>query len=312
MPVPVARFSKSVAHPVNKDNYNFSNGQFKTIHNLTSTLPLSPVGPPPSFGTREEWINSLPTWRRTKPRRIWEDDTASIDQQSQRHFTQGLVDADNASAIKGAHAEACLPPSCDMFTIPSPDHGEADDEMSSGYSLSQYANTNGVTWEVPTGPLHFENHESYSFAGDMRYSPQQSYERGAFTPVFEDQSPDTASGPEPVSSPAEPVTPFGDFVDRAVAAAQDYDAVGFEDSNPIDLPIYECCDTGDRISFCQAPVVYPSIAEGPKGPAPSLEGSGANTGYKKLAEPLSIWVANYVWNVCTTGLSLPSMFSQPS
>ena len=37
----------------------------------------------------------------------------------------------------------------------------------------------------------------------------------------------------------------------------------------------------------------------------------ASIAYKKLAEPLAEWIANYVWKVCTTGMNLPATYAQP-
>ena len=137
MPVPVPRISKPVAHPVIKKN-NPGGLQANPFQNLTRTLPVSPTGPPPSYGTREQWIESLPTWRRQKPRRIWEDDnTIQVQQRAAQDFLQGLTVAANAPVIKGARAQACIPPMCSMLdtsrsSIPkvvSAGNGEADEEM---------------------------------------------------------------------------------------------------------------------------------------------------------------------------------------
>jgi hypothetical protein len=62
----------------------------------------------------------LPTWRRTKPRRIWEDDSCFVEQRAEQDFCQGLTAADNASVIKGTHAQAWIPPLHILPEVPTP------------------------------------------------------------------------------------------------------------------------------------------------------------------------------------------------
>ncbi|KAJ7507481.1 hypothetical protein B0H11DRAFT_1902617 [Mycena galericulata] len=318
MPVPVPCFSKPSAHHVLKKSLS---GQSNPFQGLTCSLPVSPPGPPPSFGTREEWINSLPSWRRTKPRRIWEDDPRFAGHRAEQDFCQGLAVAHtNASAIKGARAEACIPP---MYTIlrtdlPLGSDGDADDEMSSDYSaLDRVPCDNDSQWSNSSLGMDVDYQSQLDIstsspASDLPNYDEQLYERGAFTPVFEDQSPGVYSGPDVGSSPVGPVTPFGEFVDRAVAAEsyatydeslsaksqaalQEHFGSGSQSYNPVDFPPYIA---GERLK-AEAPV-------------PDVVTPSATSGYRKLAEPLSDWVANYVWKACSTGFSLPAAFSRPS
>ncbi|KAJ7591323.1 hypothetical protein C8J56DRAFT_559607 [Mycena floridula] len=269
MPVPVPRISDSTAaHPVFKKSID-KNGQLNPFQNLTRTLPVSPTGPPPSFGTREQWINSLPSWRRTKPRRIWEDDSRLLAAQD---FQQGLAFAANASAIKGLRAQACGPALSEALVA----DGDADDEMS----------------PIDNGEM------------DIVY---ENYERGVFSPVYEDGSPTDACGHEASSSPLEPATPFGDFVDRAVAAAQV--CIPYNDNSYailMDKASPQCC-------YPAFSMVEPA-RESVTAPAPPAEVTPtATSGYKKLAGPLSEWVANYVWKACTTSdLNLPPSLTRSS
>jgi hypothetical protein len=54
------------------------------------------------------------------------------------------------------------------------------------------------------------------------------------------------------------------------------------------------------------PCVPDEQAKGAFVPAPEpVIAPTATTAYKRLAEPLADWVANYVWKVCTTGTNLP-------
>ena len=304
MPVPVPRYSKPVAHPVIKTSHR-GEGQ---IPNLAQTLPAAPTGPPPSYGTREQWINSLPSWRRTKPRRIWEDDSHFADKRGKQDFCLGLTAAGNASVIKGTHADACIPPFSTLFQAPSQpqlasEHLSVDQESWSASTpvegLDNVMVVEGQSRDIrPIGVI---------ITGSSYNS--QGYERGAFTPIFEDQSPGMA-GQDIDSSPLEPLTPFGDFVDRAVANAQSY-----VDDAPSSIGVPQT-DVICKDQCYQAAPPYQIVSEQPKepapAPAPEVVTPSATSGYRKLAEPLSDWVANYVWKVCTTGLSLPSLFSTPS
>lgn len=304
MPVPVPRYSKPVAHPVIK-TVHCGEGQ---IPNLAQTLPAAPTGPPPSYGTREQWINSLPTWRRTKPRRIWEDDSHFADKRVKQDFCFGLTAAGNASVIKGAHADACIPPL--SISSQAPSQPPVETQLTSGRLT-----VDRVQWSA-SSPV--EGHDDVMvveeqpqdirpigvFVTGPSYN-SQGYERGAFTPIFEDQSP----GMDMDSSPLEPLTPFGDFVDRAVATQSYQDVVPSSIGAPQTADICE--------GQCSQPAAsYQIVPEQPKepapAPAPEVVTPSATSGYRKLAEPLSDWVANYVWKVCTTGLSLPSLFSAPS
>jgi hypothetical protein len=321
MPVPVPRISKPVAYPVIKKN-NSGGLQANPFQNLTCTLPVSPTGPPPSYGTREQWIESLPTWRRQKPRRIWEDDnTYQVQRPAAQDFSQGLTVAANAPVIKGERAQACIPPLCTMLDssrsiIPkavSACDSEADDEMYLEYPQWKWEPCADPT--VEGLPLEFgaPNPSPASIDTDV-FAAAHSYERGAFSPVFEEESPGFGSGLEAASSPMEPVTPFCDFVDRAVAGTLPskqiggMDFIGAENAilrdNVPCLQDFQAADTGQIVeqpkqpTQAQAPV---SVAI-PSSPA----------AYKKLAEPLAEWMANYVWKVCTTGHDLPSNYVNPT
>ncbi|KAJ6539075.1 hypothetical protein B0H19DRAFT_960148 [Mycena capillaripes] len=311
MPVPVPRFSRPSAHPVLKKNATGPN----PFQSLTCSLPVSPPGPPPSFGTREEWINSLPTWRRTKPRRIWEEDSRRAEQD----FYAGLAAADsNASAIKGSRAEACIPPLYTLLRtdLPLGSDGDADDEMSSDYSaLDRVACDNDSQWSNSSLGMDVDYQSQIDIstsspASDLHNYDEQVYERGAFTPVFEDQSPGVYSGPDVGSSPVGPITPFGEFVDRAVAA-ESYPTYGEGLSAKSQAAQQEHCgsvpQSYDTSEFHQYVKEEDAAASAPEVVTPS-----ATSGYRKLAEPLADWVANYVWKACSTGFSLPSAFSRPS
>ena len=292
MPVPVPRLIKPSAHPVNKP-VTRAPGHTQFTHNL----PVPPSGLPPSYGT-------LPSWKRTQHR----------DQASVQDFLKGLTAADNASVIKGAHAEACIPPMrnrAQQKVVAGSDFARnyrsvKGDTIGSGREVPQL--DSNVMWSSSAYPAY---DGGYSDGADLHQNTYPtdldsaySYHLKGFTPIFED-SPGSASGGEDGSSPMEPLTPFGDFVDRAVATTHSYPSL----NNHYD-------DRGlvvEQDAYQAAPV-FPSIADVPKQQDPIQESSAApsaTVNYQKLSEPLAEWVATYVWKVCTTGFSLPPGFAQP-
>lgn len=337
MPVPVPRQSKLPAHPVFKRGNDIDNAKYSVFQQLTRTLPVSPVGPPPSFGTREEWINSLPSWRKLKPRRIWEDDSTRVGEgRGEQRVQEGLTGAGNASVIKGTHAKACIPP---LFTflqdsgftpvVPQTDvrqgcDEDADDEMSSdGSVMDQGQYDNGSQWSASSPAANIDDEmdvaqaPQYGVAEDRPgwhrddgvVFEEPLYERGAFSPVCEDDSPQMVDGPDPASSPIGPATPFGEFVDRAVAAAETYTSPGgflYSTEMMHHESQYQLADEAPDVDH-----QYLACQEEPKPVAPFLEPvvtPSTTINYKKLAEPLADWVTSYVWKVCTTGMSLPADF----
>jgi hypothetical protein len=154
----------------------------------------------------------------------------------------------------------------------------------------------------------------------MQISPAEGFslcprDYGAFSPVLEDPSPETHADYDPGSSPIGPLTPFGDFIDRAIAKntePSDY-------MDPVDSMYhygqvrdpYQGLHYGSPYSQTQnhappnGPLKQPSAPDTPSVPSASVD-------YKKLAEPLSEWLACYVWRVCTTGAGLPHHFFRPS
>lgn len=320
MPVPVPRTSKLVAHPVIKKNK--SGGlQANPFQNLTRTLPVSPTGPPPSYGTREQWIESLPSWRRQKQRRIWEDDnTSQVQQPAAQDFSQGLTVAANAPVIKGERAQACIPPLCTMLDSPqtsipnvvSANDGEVDDEMH--LDIPQWKWESCIDYAAETLPQEFgaPNPSPASVHTDISISAAHLYERGAFSPVFEDESPGFGSGLEASSSPMEPVTPFCDFVDRVVAGTLPSKQSGGMDFNDTENAIRKAkVPSLQDLQNAGAGQIVEQAKQPPQAPV-SATISSSPSAYKKLAEPLAEWMANYVWKVCMTGNNLPPNYVNPT
>jgi hypothetical protein len=143
------------------------------------------------------------------------------------------------------------------------------------------------------------------FASDDSVFDQPLHEGGTALPIYEDRSPG-----DPVSSPLGPITPFGIFVDRAVADAHIYPSCGKFYSGEMAIQSSALRQSKDGGNGTFAPFTLNMEPEVPKEPLPAAEtvASSINVQYKKLAEPLANWIADYVWKVCTTGLSLPPPF----
>ncbi|EPQ59382.1 hypothetical protein GLOTRDRAFT_33627 [Gloeophyllum trabeum ATCC 11539] len=292
MPVPVYR---SPAHRVIKHHQSGDRNQppRSVLGHLKTSLPLVPLGPPPSFGSREEWINSLPSWRRNKSRETWEETSAT------RSFDKGLTVAANATVIKGVRAEACIPPVSPGLQ-PKSEVMDAEGRTMHGDSASRNGRDTNGGW-----------HRYGEVLRVRELKQENAYEKGAFTPVFEDMSPE-ADGGEADSSPPEPVTPFGEYVDRAMATGP---PVQVYESMPAPPNYYpqEYHYTYSMVQY-QPQQDVNKDAQAVHQVAPSVSDSAtapvASAAYRKLAEPLSEWVASYVWKACVTGMGLPAEYTE--
>jgi hypothetical protein len=122
-------------------------------------------------------------------------------------------------------------------------------------------------------------------------------EGGVFAPILEDDSPDMMD-----SSPLEPLTPFGDYVDRAVAASDVMVSVDpLSPNRPQEFQYPALC----AAQCCQVQA-YPhvEVKEEPFVTA-TEQPPTASSAYKKLAEPMAEWIISYVWRVCTNTIVLP-------
>lgn len=297
MPVPVPRVSPLPAHPVYKHHSSISEDgvTLSRLHRLSGNLPVSPSGPPPSFSSREEWINSLPSWRRAKPRRIWEDDLrAPLKRQlSEQFFQQGLASADNASAIKGQRAQACTPP---MFHHSSDLVSDTIAQPHGGFNTASYECARQIM------PPHYEDVEMKTASPEYPFNLESNE-------VLSDD--DLSPGRDASSSPIEPVTPFADYVDRAIAAAEAYPllyATERPEMHSASIPHLSqqlFCQENSSPGKAKAESAHVKaeavIADTPSSPP-------FNDVYKKLAQPLSEWLADYMWKVCISGSCSPPSF----
>lgn len=295
MPVPVPRPSKPCAHPVLKPhNRNLpQNLQYQHI------VSLSRTGFSPSLG--ENW---LPTWPTTTLR--FPSDKVSAYPHAQDFFPGLTVSADVA-VIKGVHAEAYIPPMHNLlqehnavatqnFTAHRSTTSSGTHDVDLGFTMSAGA------WNVGQGTKGGSHLAACGHASLL--NPHGDALAPCFTPILEDHSPSSVSGPDIRSSPLEPLTPFTDFVNRAVSATE-LDAQ--PDNFGLDVAHHQ-----DKQEILHVPT-FPSIADVPKPQEQASTTSPTTTsGYKKLVEPVSEWIANYIWRVCTTGYNLPLAFLQTS
>jgi hypothetical protein len=161
-------------------------------------------------------------------------------------------------------------------------------------------------------PFHPEN----DIGDGMNVSPIESYDRiltrnfGAFSPLLEDPSPDTNQY-DPGSSPLGPITPtpFGDFIDRAITST---DVEPTIDPTYPDLGRQPYDYHGNQQPQYGQVQIFPKQSPRKQVPVVAAPPPTATTEYKKLVDPLSEWLACYVWRVCSTGAGLPSHFARPS
>ena len=152
---------------------------------------------------------------------------------------------------------------------------------------------------VPLEMIRQDGVRAWPHAPDLYFED----DGGLFAPVLEDDSPDMMNG-DIGSSPIEPVTPFGDYVDRVVAASDAsilHDSLLPSRSQELQVPVSVDCDP----QFCHlhpcalVEVKQESVA------AVNEHPSTASVIHRQLAEPMAEWLVSYVWKVCTNVLVLP-------
>lgn len=255
----------------------------KTFQYVISNLPSNPTGPPPGFGTREEWLQSLPAWRKNKPRQTSQDQKLVSDMGLSEYvdFNRGLIDTRFVSVSKGGVAEACSPP------VPSNPKG-----LREGF---QYPNMYGVLSVRQTASTGLEAPPSSVTAIGMA----QPLSLLALSPDRGDDSPISPSPRTPdslevwasttLADPENCPTPFAEHVDRAFAEAAALSP----------QPAYV------TRSVCK----QPTTQECSSLPLEPILNPLSMRSYRAMAEPLSDWLALYIWRVCTTGLSLRPEYS---
>lgn len=297
MPVPVPPYSRPPAHPADKLKRHSDPTRYTSLQSSYS-------------------LGSLDTQRTVshRPHRIWEEEPLN----SQLGFPQGLTTAANAGVIKGARAQACLPPATSLVRRSQPHaHYRRHSSGNMVTSLSAFTSLASSFFTADSSPPQTHRPtppRTEDGTGDMmNVSPIENFDKifarnfGAFSPLLEDPSPDANrcdSGPSPIG-PITP-TPFGEFIDRAITSSCIEPAIDQTYSRSYNT--YH----GNQQQHNQVNYIVSKQSPRKQAPAVAAPPPTATTEYKKLADPLSEWLACYVWRVCSTGAGLPSHFVRPS
>lgn len=295
MPVPVPPYSRPPTHPADKSKRHSDPTRYTSLQTSYS-------------------LGSLDTQRTVshRPHRIWEEESPN----SQLGFSQGLTTAANAGVIKGTRAQACLPPATSLVRRSQPYvHCRRHSSGNMVTSLSVSTSSTSIFFAADSSPPQTHRPTPSHTQDDMMsVSPIESYDKvlarnfGAFSPLLEDPSPD-ANQCDSGSSPIGPVTPtpFGDFIDRAITSSciePTIDPMYPRSYNPYNGNQQQQHSKVNHLVSKQSPRKQVAAVAAPP--------PTATTEYKKLADPLSEWLACYVWRVCSTGVGLPSQFIRPS
>jgi len=295
MPVPVPPYSRPPAHSADKLKRHSDPTRYTSL--------------PTSYS-----LTSLDTQRSVprRPRRIWEEEFTP-----QLGFPQGLTTAANAGVIKGARAQACLPPMASLAHRNRPYvHSR---RHSSGDMVTNLSASASIFFTADSFPAQtyraIRSHHEGDPSDTMNVSPIENYDNffarnfGAFSPLLEDPSPD-ANQYDPCSSPIGPVTPtpFGDFIDRAITS--NYVEPTIDPTYPdLGRHSYNAYHGNHQPQYGQTAPKQSPRKQVPTVPVPPPT---ATTEYKKLVDPLSEWLGCYVWRVCSTDAGLPPNFVRPS
>lgn len=240
-----------------------------------------------------------------------------------------------AEIIKGDRAQACIPPLLTLFQTeqprpPQPSQEFEDDvnddigssnldydiesQWSGGTTRSE--DVTDMDIEAPSGrhPLPAVEGDAANLGDPFPQFPQRHPQfDDSYSPTPEgDASPEPNADEDPASSPLGPITPFGVFVDRAVAAAQ------FSNGPEVLLPTLPPgphSPYGIRYGAQLHASIpqYEAASQRPETVMPPVQDvipmPSATHSYKKVADPLAEWVATYIWKVCTTGMSLHTQYT---
>jgi hypothetical protein len=220
-------------------------------------------------------------------------------------FSSGLVRAGNAPIIKGDRAQACIPPLLTLYQTEQaryPQHFQEPEEdvdeigsVTLDYEIeSQWSG--GTPHSEDLAEMEIDTTCDHRVVASDVFLPQFG---DSYSPPQEGAS---SSGPapdeDPASSPLGPITPFGVFVDRAVAASHFSSKADLAITPPFDhnSTQYAPPHAATLPYANQQPEVFPTPDVVPMPPA--------TLSYKKIADPLAEWIATFIWKVCTTGMCL--------
>lgn len=326
MPVPAPLFNHPLLHTVHKPGHCSDSNtttelpRFQSVFGYVAhSLPQHPAPAVPHQGLLDTW----PSWERSRP---WEAFDNRKEEASDRltrfredcerkGFCDGLIAAVDVPISKGELAEASHPPgptsqgarlsrmvlwAYDSGGLqasnphvadnqPQPSHRPFND-WSGGYMQvgneveSDVDNSEALNmWD---GDRHIV---SRPMPSAIRHEYRDQYSgQIVFSIACEEDSPRSPLDFTPDCCKAAPrivehITPFAEFVDRAVVDPQTQMISGAAMDSPITSNVQD-----DNQTVASEPAMGPE----------------AIRAYRQWAEPLSDWLAEYVWKVCTTGLSL--------
>ncbi|KAH7887970.1 hypothetical protein F5I97DRAFT_931619 [Phlebopus sp. FC_14] len=291
-------------------------------HHPERSVSLSPACPLPPSGGRERCIHPLSPCTTTEVRQGWQVDfgPVAVTERQNQGFCKGLAGAIGASAIKGAHVETCIPPLEPLFQTRALETMSPVAHHMPGFDIPEFDTQNA---RPPCGPLSptspvvdmQQNRVDYP-ATDAHRCLRSSHlhaedELSSFAPILEDDSPEWIGG-DMGSSPIEPLTPFGDYVDRAVATSDP--SLPYEPLAPrsqlYTFPFSAHCGSRCPPNCCHLqPYSRADVKEGNPTTA-SQPSAPATLTYRKLAEPMAEWIVSYVWKVCTNAISPPQTIAR--
>ncbi|THH10087.1 hypothetical protein EW145_g1563 [Phellinidium pouzarii] len=200
----------------------------------------------------------------------------------------GLIAADNAVVSKQRHAEACHSPVHRSGYLPST------------MGLQHYSKQLGSSESTWSG--YDADDDVYVGVVPPKGETQCFDQRNGHSTYHDEDSSLLNCGDrclvfEHVEQPSEKImlqdttTPFAEYVDRIVASDATHASDHFIMDAQNTLP----------------PVDTPRRQQQPATAEPLTDPAYIKT-YRAIAEPLSNWMADYVWKICTTGLDLPQRF----
>lgn len=287
-------------------------------------------------------------------------------QDQQPPFSNGLVGTANVPAIKGALAQASNPPLQQQALVTHAHnihalHEAMRFEQENNCSVDSMPYLDNQSQWSASSPTDRDMYPEYNMSTN-RYGDNVNV-----IPVYDAGPPELVQGYDVGSSPIGPTTPFGDFVDRALAMQMNPDISpaayaeqaqatrsygpsiatllakrALDESMSIAAPVVDTARKAANRTVVDKPptsayeriavswsVTAPLAAEAARKVArddgaakpytkdkPPAQASSSDpqyapaaiAAYRKLAEPLSDWLAEYIWKVCTTGYNLPEHF----
>lgn len=192
-------------------------------------------------------------------------------------YSHGLIGAGNASVSKQGHAEAFLSPVSQTGSV------------SSNMGLQQCPDAIG-TFEPMWSSYGADGNDSRSHSLGLDIWNSMHIDRCPQLLANENLGRGYKDSNKQITDTAmqqKYVTPFADYIDRIVASGITRSC----DPNSMDVPE----------DVCQPDACHKVTLEPLSNPAYIRE-------YRLLAEPLSEWMSDFVWKVCSSGMSLPHRY----